>query len=183
GGVVGAAEGMGGGRFEVGAWEVYECGKQWREADADIAEAIDFCNYYAHEMLRLADPKHWDLPGEENEYFYEPRGVTVVIAPWNFPLAILCGMTTAALVTGNTVEQSSVVGAKLMEVLQEIGLPPGVANFLPGVGEEIGPTLINHKDVAMIAFTGSKGVGLLINREAADMAPGQDHVKRVLAEM
>jgi RHH-type proline utilization regulon transcriptional repressor/proline dehydrogenase/delta 1-pyrroline-5-carboxylate dehydrogenase len=114
--------------------------------------------------------------------------VTVVIAPWNFPLAILCGMTTAALVTGNTVvikpaEQSSVVGAKLMEVLQEIGLPPGVANFLPGVGEEIGPVLIRHPDVAMIAFTGSKGVGLLINREAADMAPGQDHVKRVLAEM
>src|SRR5262245_24161359 len=139
-------------------------------------------------MLRLARPRHRDRPGEEQVYFYEPRGVTAVIAPWNFPLAILCGMTTAALVTGNTVvmkpaEQSSVVGAKLMEVFQEVGLPPGVVNYLPGVGEEVGPELVNHRDTAMIAFTGSRGVGLLINRRAADMAPGQDHVKRVLAEM
>jgi RHH-type proline utilization regulon transcriptional repressor/proline dehydrogenase/delta 1-pyrroline-5-carboxylate dehydrogenase len=175
-------------RFELAAWEVHECAKQWREADADVAEAIDFCDYYAREMLRLAHGQHRDVPGEENFYFYEPRGVTVVIAPWNFPLAILCGMTAAPLVTGNTVimkpaEQSSVIGAKLMEVFQEVGLPPGVVNYLPGVGEEIGPALVNHRDVAMIAFTGSRGVGLLINREAADMAPGQDHVKRVLAEM
>ncbi|HMC87965.1 MAG TPA: proline dehydrogenase family protein, partial [Gemmataceae bacterium] len=175
-------------RFELAAWEVYECGKQWREADADVAETIDYCEYYAREMLRLAPPQHRDTPGEENAYFYEPRGVTVVIAPWNFPLAILCGMTTAALVTGNTVimkpaEQSSVVGAKLMEVFQEIGLPAGVVNCLFGVGEEIGPTLVNHPDVAMIAFTGSKGVGLSINRQAAETPPGQDHVKRVLAEM
>ncbi len=175
-------------RFELAAWEVYECGKPWREADADVAESIDYCEYYAREMLRLAEPRQRNLPGEANEYFYEPRGVTVVIAPWNFPLAILCGMSTAALVTGNTIvmkpaEQSSVVGAKLMEVFQEIGLPPGVANYLPGEGEEIGPTLTGHPDVAMIAFTGSLGVGLLINREAAELAPGQDHVKRVLAEM
>jgi RHH-type transcriptional regulator, proline utilization regulon repressor / proline dehydrogenase / delta 1-pyrroline-5-carboxylate dehydrogenase len=175
-------------RFELAAWEVYECGKQWREADADVAETIDYCEYYAHEMLRLAPPQHRDVPGEENAYFYEPRGVTVVIAPWNFPLAILCGMTTAALVTGNTVvmkpaEQSSVVGAKLMEVFQETGLPAGVLNCLFGVGEEIGPTLVNHPDVAMIAFTGSKGVGLAINHQAAETPPGQDHVKRVLAEM
>jgi RHH-type proline utilization regulon transcriptional repressor/proline dehydrogenase/delta 1-pyrroline-5-carboxylate dehydrogenase len=175
-------------RFELAAWEVYECGKQWREADADVAETIDYCDYYGREMIRLAQPLHRDVPGEENLYFYEPRGVTVVIAPWNFPLAILCGMTTAALVTGNTVvmkpaEQSSVIGAKLMEVFQEIGLPPGVADYLPGVGEEIGPTLMDHPDVAMIAFTGSKGVGLLINRQAAETPPGQDHVKRVLAEM
>lgn len=175
-------------RFELAAWEVYECGKQWREADADIAESIDYCEYYGREMLRLAEPRRRNLPGEENEYFYEPRGVTVVIAPWNFPLAILCGMSTAALVTGNTIimkpaEQSAVMGAKLMEVFQEVGLPTGVANYLPGQGEEIGPVLTRHPDVAMIAFTGSKGVGLLINREAADLAPGQDHVKRVLAEM
>ncbi|HZT80766.1 MAG TPA: L-glutamate gamma-semialdehyde dehydrogenase, partial [Gemmataceae bacterium] len=175
-------------RFELAAWEVYECGKPWREADADVAEAIDYCDYYGREMLRLAEPRHMDVPGEENVYFYEPRGLTVVIAPWNFPLAILCGMTTAALVTGNPVimkpaEQSSVIGAKLMEVFREVGLPPGVVSYLPGVGEEIGPTLINHPDVAMIAFTGSRGVGLLINREASATPPGQDHVKRVLAEM
>jgi RHH-type proline utilization regulon transcriptional repressor/proline dehydrogenase/delta 1-pyrroline-5-carboxylate dehydrogenase len=175
-------------RFELVAWELYECGKQWREADADVAEAIDFCNYYAREMLRLAKPIERDVPGEENRYFYEPRGVIVVIAPWNFPLAILCGMTTAALVTGNTVlmkpaEQSSVVGAKLMEVFQEVGIPAGVVNYLPGVGDEIGPTLITHPEIAMIAFTGSKGVGLFINRQAAEAPPGQDHVKRVLAEM
>ncbi len=175
-------------RFELAAWQVYECGKQWREADADVAEAIDYCEYYGREMLRLAPPRHRDVPGEGNWYFYEPRGVTVVIAPWNFPLAILTGMSAAALVTGNTVvmkpaEQSSVIGAKLMAVFQEVGLPPGVANYLPGIGEEVGPVLVNHPDVAMIAFTGSRGVGLLLNREAADMAPGQDHVKRVLAEM
>lgn len=175
-------------RYELAAWEVLECGKPWREADADVAESIDYCDYYAREMLRLAQGQHMDVPGEENEYFYEPRGVTVVIAPWNFPLAILCGMTAAALVTGNTVvmkpsEQSAVIAAKLMEVFQEVGLPSGVANYLPGVGEEIGPTLIQHPDVAMIAFTGSRGVGLLINRQAAELSPGQDHVKRVLAEM
>jgi RHH-type transcriptional regulator, proline utilization regulon repressor / proline dehydrogenase / delta 1-pyrroline-5-carboxylate dehydrogenase len=175
-------------RYELAAWEVYECGKQWREADADVAEAIDYCEYYGREMLRLAAPIHHDVPGEENAYCYEPRGVVVVIAPWNFPLAILCGMSTAALVTGNTVilkpaEQSTVVAAKLMEVLQEVQLPAGVVNFLPGIGEEIGPTLIQHPSVAMIAFTGSRGVGLLINREGAEVAAGQEHVKRVLAEM
>jgi RHH-type proline utilization regulon transcriptional repressor/proline dehydrogenase/delta 1-pyrroline-5-carboxylate dehydrogenase len=175
-------------RFELAAWQVHECAKQWREADADVAESIDYCEYYAREMLRLAEPRRWDLPGEENVYFYEPRGVTVVIAPWNFPLAILCGMTTAALVTGNTVvmkpaEQSSVIGAQLMEVFREVGLPAGVVNYLPGVGEEVGPVLVRHPDVAMIAFTGSKDVGLLINREAAQTSAEQEHVKRVLAEM
>jgi RHH-type proline utilization regulon transcriptional repressor/proline dehydrogenase/delta 1-pyrroline-5-carboxylate dehydrogenase len=175
-------------RFELAAWEVFECGKQWREADADVAEAIDFCEYYAWQMRRLATGHRVDMPGEENVTTYEGRGVVVVIAPWNFPLAILTGMTTAALVAGNTVvfkpsEQASVIGAKLMEVLAEAGLPVGVANYLPGIGEEIGPTLINHPDVAMIAFTGSRNVGLLINREAADQQPGQDHIKRVLAEL
>jgi RHH-type proline utilization regulon transcriptional repressor/proline dehydrogenase/delta 1-pyrroline-5-carboxylate dehydrogenase len=175
-------------RFELAAWEVYECGKQWREADADVAEAIDYCAYYAQEMLRLARPHERNVLGEENIYFYEPRGITVVIAPWNFPLAILSGMTAAALVTGNPVimkpaEQSSVVGAKLMEVFREAGLPSGVVSYLPGDGEEIGPTLTTHPDVALIAFTGSRNVGLLINREAAETRKGQDHVKRVLAEM
>jgi RHH-type proline utilization regulon transcriptional repressor/proline dehydrogenase/delta 1-pyrroline-5-carboxylate dehydrogenase len=175
-------------RFELAAWQVYECGKPRREADADVAESIDYCEFYGREMLRLAVPRRRDVPGEENVYFYEPRGVTVVIAPWNFPMAILCGMTTAALVTGNTVvmkpaEQSSVIGAKLMEVFQEVALPPGVVAYLPGIGEEIGPTLTNDPNVAMIAFTGSRGVGLAINRQAADVQPGQDHIKRVLAEM
>jgi RHH-type proline utilization regulon transcriptional repressor/proline dehydrogenase/delta 1-pyrroline-5-carboxylate dehydrogenase len=175
-------------RFELAAWEVYECGKQWREADADVAEAIDYCNYYGLELLRLAPPQHSDVPGEINEYFYEPRGVAVVIAPWNFPLAILCGMTSAALAAGNTAvmkpaEQSAVIGAKLMEVFQEAGFPPGVVNYLPGIGEEIGPTLTRHRDVALIAFTGSRGVGLHINQEAAVTPPSQDHIKRVIAEM
>ncbi|HEY7329427.1 MAG TPA: L-glutamate gamma-semialdehyde dehydrogenase [Gemmataceae bacterium] len=175
-------------RFELAAWQLCECGKPRREADADVAESIDYCEFYGREMLRLAKPRRRDVPGEENVYFYEPRGVTVVIAPWNFPMAILCGMTTAALVTGNTVimkpaEQSAVIGAKLMEVFQEVGLPPGVVSYLPGIGEEIGPALVDHPDVAMIAFTGSRGVGLHINRQAAEMQPGQQHIKRVLAEM
>jgi RHH-type proline utilization regulon transcriptional repressor/proline dehydrogenase/delta 1-pyrroline-5-carboxylate dehydrogenase len=175
-------------RFELAAWIVHETGKPWRESDADVAEAIDFCEYYAAEMLRLASPQRVDLPGEENEYFYEPRGVAVIIAPWNFPLAILTGMAAAALVTGNTVilkpaEPSAVIAAKLMEVFQEAGVPRGVANYLPGVGREIGPTLVGHPDVAMIAFTGSLGVGLWINEQASKTPAGQDHVKRVIAEM
>jgi RHH-type proline utilization regulon transcriptional repressor/proline dehydrogenase/delta 1-pyrroline-5-carboxylate dehydrogenase len=175
-------------RFELMAWEIYECGKQWREADADVAEAIDYCEYYAREMLRLARPQTRDVPGEENSYFYEPRGVAVIIAPWNFPLAILCGMTAAAVVAGNTAimkpaEQSSVIGAKLMEVFEEAKLPPGVVNFLPGIGEEIGPVLVSHPDVALIAFTGSRAVGLSIGRQAAETPRGQEHVKRVITEM
>lgn len=175
-------------RYELAAWACLECGKPWREADADICEAIDFCEYYAREMRRLASLPHVQLPGEDNQTIYEPRGVAVVIAPWNFPLAILTGMTTAALVTGNTVimkpaEQSSVIAAQLMAVFREIGLPPGVVNYLPGVGEEIGPMLVHHRDVALIAFTGSRGVGLSINRSAAEQQPGQDHIKRVIAEL
>src|SRR5205823_11645374 len=134
---------------------------------------------YAREMRRLAQPQRHDLPGEENMYFYEPRGVAIIIAPWNFPLAILTGMTTAALVSGNTAvmkpaEQSAIIGAKLMEVFREAGLPGGAVNYLPGVGEEVGPALVDHADVAMIAFTGSRGVGLHLNRQAAEVAPGQD---------
>ena len=174
--------------FEFAAWAVVESAKPWREADVEVGECIDFLEYYAREADRLFDPRRTQLAGEDNEYVYEPRGVTVVIAPWNFPMAILCGMTSAALVTGNTVvmkpsEQSAVVGAKLMEVFQEVGLPPGVVNYLPGVGEEVGSVLVEHPDVTMIAFTGSRGVGLHINREAAEPRPGQVNVKRVLAEM
>ncbi len=175
-------------RLELAAWEVFECGKPWAEADADVAEAIDFCMYYAQEMRRLSDPQSVDVPGEENSYFYRPRGVAVVIAPWNFPLAILCGMTAAAIVTGNTVimkpaEQSSVVAAKFMEVLQTAGVPDGVVNYLPGVGEDIGPALVGSPEVDLVAFTGSRTVGLAINQQAADTAPSQLSVKRVIAEM
>jgi RHH-type proline utilization regulon transcriptional repressor/proline dehydrogenase/delta 1-pyrroline-5-carboxylate dehydrogenase len=175
-------------RFELAAWIVLETGKPWRESDADVAEAIDFCEYYAREMEKLSHTQHRDVPGEDNRYFYEPRGVAAVIAPWNFPLAILTGMTAAALVTGNTVvmkpaEQSGVVGAKLMECLLAAGLPPGVANFLPGIGEEIGPTLVTHPDVAIIAFTGSLKVALMINEQAAKTPGGQHFVKKVIAEM
>ena len=128
------------------------------------------------------------MGGEENVYFYEPCGVAVIIAPWNFPLAILCGMTAAALVSGNTVimkpaEQSTLVAAQLQEIWQEAGLPLGVVQFLPGIGEEIGPTLTNHPDVAIVAFTGSRPVGLMINHQASATPPAQDHVKRIIAEM
>ncbi len=175
-------------RFELAAWEVYECGKPWAEADADVAEAIDFCEYYAAQMRLLGVPRSFDVPGEENEYFYRPRGVCVVIAPWNFPLAILTGMTVAAIVTGNTVimkpaEQSPVIAAKLQEIFDDVRLPPGVLNFLPGVGEEVGVELVNHPDVNLIAFTGSQPVGLAINEQAAHTLPAQDSVKRVIAEM
>jgi RHH-type proline utilization regulon transcriptional repressor/proline dehydrogenase/delta 1-pyrroline-5-carboxylate dehydrogenase len=175
-------------RWDLSAWIIYETGKPWREADADVAEAIDFCEYYAREMLRLAVPRTCHVPGEDNLYFYEPRGVAVVIAPWNFPLAILTGMATAALVAGNTVilkpaEQSSVVAAQLMDCLQAAGAPPDVVQFLPGIGEEIGPVLVEHPDVSIITFTGSMRVGLWIQEAAARTPPGQDHVKRVIAEM
>jgi RHH-type proline utilization regulon transcriptional repressor/proline dehydrogenase/delta 1-pyrroline-5-carboxylate dehydrogenase len=175
-------------RWELAAWIVHETAKPRREADADVVEAIDFCEYYAAEMIQLARPRLRNVAGEDNAYFYEPRGVAAVIAPWNFPLAILTGMTAAAVVAGNPTimkpaEQSAVVGAKLMEVWQEAGAPPGVVNYLPGVGEEVGPVLVGHPDVAVIAFTGSVHVGLAINRQAADTQPGQEQVKRVIAEM
>jgi RHH-type proline utilization regulon transcriptional repressor/proline dehydrogenase/delta 1-pyrroline-5-carboxylate dehydrogenase len=175
-------------RFELSAWIVLETGKPWRESDADVAEAIDFCEYYAREAEKMWPAQDMDVPGEENAYFYEPRGVAAVIAPWNFPLAILCGMTAAAVVTGNTAvmkpaEQSGIVGAKLMECFQQAGAPPGVVNFLPGVGEEVGPVLVNHPEVALIAFTGSLKVALMINEQASRTAGGQQFVKKVIAEM
>ncbi|MEQ8635897.1 L-glutamate gamma-semialdehyde dehydrogenase [Gimesia maris] len=175
-------------RFELAAWIVYECGKPWEEADGDVVEAIDFCMYYADQMRKLSDPRHCDVPGEENVYFYRPRGTVAVIAPWNFPLAILTGMTAAALVTGNTVvmkpaEQSSIVAAKLMDLIHESGIPDGVVNFLPGVGEEVGPELVGSPDVEMITFTGSRDVGLAINESASNTDIRQKMVKRVVAEM
>lgn len=175
-------------RFELAAWEVYECAKPWKEADADIAEAIDFCRYYAQKMEELSEPVRTDVPGEENSYSYRPRGVAVVIAPWNFPLAILTGMTAAALVTGNTVimkpaEQASIVGAKLMEIIQKVGIPDGVVQFLPGIGEEVGPELTGSPEVDVIAFTGSREVGLEIQRTASDTDARQTSIKKVIAEL
>jgi RHH-type proline utilization regulon transcriptional repressor/proline dehydrogenase/delta 1-pyrroline-5-carboxylate dehydrogenase len=177
-------------RFELAALEIFEVGKPWREADADVAEAIDFCRYYSREALRLGTPSRVDVPGEENTTAWLARGVTVVIAPWNFPLAILAGMTTAALVTGNTVvmkpaEQSSLVALRLHEILLEAGVPPAALAFLPGRGEEVGPTLVAHPDTALVAFTGSRAVGLAINAQAAaaSAAAGGRMVKRVIAEM
>ena len=175
-------------RYELAAWQVYECGKPWAEADADVCEAIDFCRYYAWQMQQLDQPQHVDLPGEENSYFYRSRGVVAVIAPWNFPLAILTGMTTAAIAAGNTVvmkpaEQSSVIAAKLMEVIHAAGLPEGVVNLLTGVGEEIGPVLVGSPDVDLVAFTGSREVGLMINEQAAATHGSQNGVKHVIAEM
>ena len=177
-------------RFELAAWEVVECAKTWREADADVCEAIDFCEYYASGAIELAGPHGVDVPGEEDRFEHLPRGVAAVIAPWNFPLAILTGMTSAALVTGNTVvmkpaEQSSVVAAKLMEIFAQLDLPPGVLNYLPGPGETVGAALVEHPDVALIAFTGSRPVGLAINAAAARVsATGKlKNVKHVIAEM
>lgn len=175
-------------RFEIAAWICLEVGKPWAEADADVAEAIDFCMYYAHEMRRLDVPQSCNFKGEDNSYSYRPRGVAVVIAPWNFPLAILTGMTAAALVTGNTVimkpaEQSSVVGAKLMEIIRNAGVPDGVVNFVPGIGEDIGPELVASPDVDIVCFTGSQEVGLEINRIASDTDHRQLNVRRIIAEM
>jgi RHH-type proline utilization regulon transcriptional repressor/proline dehydrogenase/delta 1-pyrroline-5-carboxylate dehydrogenase len=203
-----AADAMRSRLFELAAWEVFECGKGWREATADVDEAIDFCEFYAVEADRLQggvgrpapnsggvgrpapnDVHGVDVPGEENRFDYLPRGVIGVIAPWNFPLAILAGMSVAALATGNTVvmkpaEQSSVVAALLMDIFREVDLPPGVLNYLPGRGEEAGAALVEHPDVALIAFTGSRSVGLAINATAAEVSKrGIQNVKRVIAEM
>ncbi len=179
---------MRGRRYELAAWEVFECGKPWADADGDITEAIDFCMYYADQMRQLTQPLKADVAGEENSYLYRARGVAVVIAPWNFPLAILCGMTAAAMVTGNTVvmkpaEQSPVIAAKFMQIIRDAGVPDGVVNFLPGIGEDVGPVLVNHPDVDIIAFTGSRAVGLQINESAARTTPEQHSVRRVIAEM
>jgi len=176
-------------RFELSALEVFEVGKPWAEADGDIREAIDFLLFYAQQMRRRGLPRLTQhVPGEESYQHYWPRGVALVIAPWNFPIAILTGMVSAALVTGNTVimkpaEQSAVCGAMLMEMFEEAGIPPGVLNFLPGKGRVIGQHLVDHKDVHMIAFTGSREVGLRIWKSAGETREGQLELKRVVCEM
>ncbi len=186
--LLGTAEILRSRRFELAAWEVYECGKPWAEADGDIAEAIDFCEFYAREIIRISEPRHRDVPGETNFTEHLPRGVAVIIPPWNFPLAIPTGMTVAALAAGNAAivkpaEQSPIMAWHLCRALLEAGLPPGVLAYLPGVGEEVGQALVTHPGVDVIAFTGSRDVGLLINRQGAEVMPRQDHVKRVIAEM
>jgi len=176
-------------RMELLAWEVYEAGKPWAEADADVAEAVDFLEYYAREMMRLKDGVPvYALPGEESRYFYKPLGVGVIVPPWNFPLAILTGMASAAIVTGNTVvlkpaSPTGVVGAKFAEIMLEAGLPDGVLNFCPGAGGEIGDYLVDDKRVAFVSFTGSMATGLRINERAARQTEGQRWIKRVIAEM
>lgn len=176
-------------RYELSAVEVFEVGKPWSEADGDIREAIDFCTFYAQQMRRLGRPKlTQQVPGEESYHHYLPRGVAFVIAPWNFPIAILCGMAAAGVVTGNAVimkpsEQSIVCGAMLMQVFEEAGVPPGVLNFLSGHGSVIGAHLVDHKDVDLIAFTGSREVGLKIWESAGITRPGQRELKRVICEM
>jgi len=176
-------------KFEFAACMVFEVGKNWVEADADVAEAIDFLEFYAREMIRYGQPQPiTEYSGEQNEYFYIPLGVGIIIPPWNFPLAILVGMTSAAIVTGNTVllkpsSDSPVIGAKFAELMQEVGLPPGVLNFLPGSGAVVGDTLVEHPKTRFIAFTGSKEIGIRINQLAAKVNPGQIWLKRVIAEM
>ena len=176
-------------RFELSALEVFEVGKPWAEADGDIREAIDFLLFYAQQMRIRGLPRLTQhVPGEESYQHYWPRGVALVIAPWNFPMAILTGMVSAALVTGNTVimkpaEQSAVCGAMLMEMFEEAGVPPGVLNYLPGKGRVIGQHLVEHKDVYMIAFTGSREVGLRIWKSAGETREGQLELKRVVCEM
>jgi 1-pyrroline-5-carboxylate dehydrogenase len=174
-------------KFEFSAWMVLEVGKNWREADADVAEAIDFLEYYARQSL-IPPPTPTPVASERNANVYLPLGPVIVIPPWNFPLAILAGMTTAAIVTGNTVvlkpsSQSPVIAAKFMELVEEAGVPPGVINFLTGSGGTIGDYLVGDARTRMIAFTGSKAVGLHINALAAQHAKGQRWIKRVIAEM
>ncbi|MBV8696142.1 MAG: aldehyde dehydrogenase family protein, partial [Ktedonobacteraceae bacterium] len=165
-------------RFYLAAWMIYEVGKSWGEADGDIAEAIDFLEFYAREMLRLAEEQPIvRMEGEDNQLVYIPLGVCAVIPPWNFPCAIMAGMTCAALVAGNTVvlkpaSTAPTVAAQFMRILQEVGLPAGVVNFLTGSGSVIGDTLVDDARVRLIAFTGSRDVGLRIYERAAKRQQG-----------
>ena len=184
-----AAREMAARRFDLMALEVYEVGKTWREADGDVAEAIDYLRFYAAEMIRLGTTKKLgSCQGEENLYFYEPQGVGVVISPWNFPLAIPTGMVSAALVAGNCVifkpsGLAPVTGWQLVETFRRVGLPDGVLQFLPGPGHEVGEALVSHPGTDFVVFTGSKDVGLRIVQLAGETRPGQRNVKRVIAEM
>jgi 1-pyrroline-5-carboxylate dehydrogenase len=174
---------------ELEAWLVYEIGKNYFEAAAEVAEAIDFLRYYAIQALKYAaGAPVTPFPGEDNEAFYIPLGAGVVIAPWNFPLAILCGMIMGPVAVGNTVvakpaEDTVIIAAKLFEVFEEAGFPPGVVNFLPGEGAEVGAHLVAHPKTRFINFTGSLEVGLKINETAAKLAPGQLWLKRVFLEL
>src|SRR5438552_1236925 len=176
-------------KFELGAWMVFEVSKNWAEADADVAETIDFCEYYSREALRLA---RTELPvqmaGERDTLLYIPLGVGAVIPPWNFPCAIMAGMTLASIVSGNTVilkpsSDSPTIAAKFVELLEEAGMPEGVVNFCPGAGASFGDAVVAHPKTRYIAFTGSREVGLRINKVAADQAPGQIWIKRTILEM
>jgi len=176
-------------KFEFNAWLVFEVGKNWAEADGDVAETIDFCEFYAREAMRLDQARPpVQLPGERDQLRYIPLGVGAVIPPWNFPCAIMAGMTVASIVTGNTVilkpsSDSPTIAARFMEALQEAGLPDGVVNFCPGSGATFGNALVEHPKTRYIAFTGSKEVGLDINVRAAHVQPGQIWIKRTVLEM
>ncbi len=176
-------------RGELAALQVFEVSKTWGEADADVCEAIDFCEYYAREMVRLSHQRHMDpMPGESNIYFYQPRGVALVIAPWNFPLAISTGMSMASLVAGNSViykpsSLSPVTGAIFAQIVREAGIPDAVFQYLPCSGEDTGSWLVEHPGIDIIAFTGSKEVGLEIFRKASSIRTGQRGIKKVVAEM
>lgn len=176
-------------QFELNAWMILETGKNWVEADADTAEAIDFLEFYGREMLRYsAEQPVTPVPGERNEMFYIPLGVGACIPPWNFPLAILTGMTSAAIVAGNAVvlkpsSDSPTIGYKLVEIMKEVGLPAGVLNYIPGSGAAIGDYIVTHPKIRFISFTGSKEVGLRINELTAKPQSGQIWIKRVVAEM
>ncbi|MBI2923107.1 MAG: L-glutamate gamma-semialdehyde dehydrogenase [Planctomycetes bacterium] len=176
-------------KFEFSAWMVFEAGKSWAEADADTAEAIDFLEFYGREAVRWGqDQPATRLPGEDNHVFYIPLGVGVVIPPWNFPLAIMAGMTCAAAVAGNTVvlkpaSVTPVIAARFVELLEESGMPAGVVNYVPGSGGAIGDHLVQHARTRFISFTGSRDVGLRIWELAAKRSPGQLWLKRVVAEM
>jgi RHH-type transcriptional regulator, proline utilization regulon repressor / proline dehydrogenase / delta 1-pyrroline-5-carboxylate dehydrogenase len=186
--LLGAAQWMRERRLELAALEVRECAKPWREADADVCEAIDFLEYYARGAIELEPgPELVQVPGERNELRYHPRGVAAVISPWNFPIAIACGMTAAALATGNTAvlkpaEQSPGCALMIVTALRAGGVPPEAISLLPGEGD-VGAALVHHPDVQTIAFTGSLPVGLEIIKAAADTVPGQLHIKRVVAEL
>ncbi len=176
-------------KYEFMAWLVFEVSKNWAEADGDIAETIDFCELYAREALRLQKTApHVQLPGERDSLFYIPLGVGAVIPPWNFPCAIMAGMTLASIVCGNTVvlkpsSDSPTIAAKFIELLEEAGMPEGVVNFCPGAGASFGDAVVSHPKTRYIAFTGSREVGLHINQSAATQAPGQIWIKRTVLEM
>src|SRR5437763_2931890 len=176
-------------KMEYMAWLVFEVSKNWVEDDADISETIDFCEFYAREALRLSKAETpIQLPGERDTLFYIPLGVGAVIPPWNFPCAIMAGMTLASIVSGNTVilkpsSDSPTIAAKFMELLEEAGMPEGVVNFCPGAGASFGDAVVAHPKTRFIAFTGSREVGLNINKVAATQAPGQLWIKRTILEM